>query len=234
MITDSFRGDLQYIQTMLEEKVPFSISRFGDGEMMILNNQNLNLLNKGEFNFQGQDHLRKDLENSFTHNQDNYYVGIACPCCVGEDKSYSMKKATSLPENKLTWANILVNSNYPYFRDAIVPRFVEYTVTVVAPGDIDGLPFKVDHRYSIGPDAWVHNADVYDQLVNQLNKEKDDHHLVVLCAGPFANILCHKLFSRFPSNTIIDAGSVFNIELGIGANRGYLNGADTLHKVCRW
>ena len=231
MITKSFRGDLKHIETLLNKKVPFSLSRFGDGEMMILNNQTLNLLHKGEFNFQGQDHLRDDLEKSFTHDQDNYYVGIACPCCVGEDKSTTMKKATTLAGNKLTWANMFVNANYPYFRKSIVPIFNDYKVTVVAQGNIDNLPFKVDHTYHIGPDAWVNNI---DKLVEQLDSEKEDHHLIILCAGPYANILCYKLFSEFPSNTIIDMGSVFNIELGIGANRGYLQGLSDLNKVCRW
>jgi hypothetical protein len=234
MLTDSFRGDFNHIKRLLIEKIPFSISRFGDGEMVILNNKKIDLLWKGEFNFDGQDHLRRDLLDSFTHNQENYFVGVACPCCVGKDKSDSMKKQTGLEDSKLTWANIFVNSNYKAFRNDITPLFNNYNVTIVAKGNTDKLPFKVDHSYSVGANAWIHNADVYDKLRDQLSQDPEKHNLIILCAGPYANILSHKLFKEFPKNTIIDIGSVFNVELGIGANRGYLQGGPTLRKTCVW
>ena len=233
MLTDSFKGDLNYIKKLLSEKTPFSISRFGDGEMMILNNKKIDLLWKGEFNFDGQDHLRRDLLDSFTHNQENYFIGVACPCCVGKDKSDSMKKQTGLEDSKLTWANIFVNSNYQAFRNEITPLFDNYNVTLVAKGNTDKLPFKIDHRYNVGANAWINNADVYDKLDKQLSTSTE-HELVLICAGPFANILCKKLFEKYPHHTIIDLGSVFNVELGIGADRGYLRGASTLSKTCIW
>ena len=233
MLTDSFRGDFNHIKRLLIEKIPFSISRFGDGEMVILNNKKIDLLWKGEFNFDGQDHLRRDLLDSFTHNQENYFVGVACPCCVGKDKSDSMKKQTGLEDSKLTWANIFVNSNYKAFRNDITPLFDNYNVTIVAKGNTDKLPFKVDHSYSVGANAWINNADVYDKLDKQLSTSTK-HELVLICAGPFANILCKKLFEKYPHHTIIDLGSVFNVELGIGADRGYLRGASTLSKTCIW
>ena len=233
MLTDSFKGDLNYIKNLLIQKTPFSISRFGDGEMMILNNKKIDLLWKGEFNFDGQDHLRRDLLDSFTHNQENYFVGVACPCCVGKDKSDSMKKQTGLEDSKLTWANIFVNSNYKAFRNEITPLFDNYNVTIVAKGNTDKLPFKVDHSYNVGANAWINNADVYDKLDKQLSTSTE-HELVLICAGPFANILCKKLFEKYPHHTIIDLGSVFNVELGIGADRGYLRGASTLSKTCIW
>lgn len=234
MLTDSFRGDLDFFKSKLTRKDPFSITRFGDGEMMIMNNQKLNLLFKGEFNFNGQEEFRSDLLKAFQHNQDNYFVGIACRCCVGDANFKAMRDKTKLSADKLTWANIFVNSNYPIFRELVVPTFSLYDVTLVSPGSIDNLPFKVDTHYKIGPDAWIHNSDVLEKLANKLEKESDKHHLVLICAGPYANILSYKLFSRFPTNTIIDLGSVFNIELGIGANRGYLQGSYDLRKTCVW
>lgn len=233
MITNSFRGDLQHIQSMLRERIPFSLSRYGDSEMMILDNTPVNTLFKGGINFQRQAHLRTALKESLTHNQENYFVGVVCPCCVGEKKSFAMKQATSLDDSKLTWANLFVNANFSYFQKSIVSEFSAYNITMVSPGDVSNLPLLVDYHYSIGSDAWIHNEDVCDKLIDQL-EEEEHHHLVLLSAGPFANILCHRLFSRFPHNTIIDIGSVFNVELGMGANRRYLRGEDTLRKVCRW
>jgi hypothetical protein len=234
MLTDSFRGDLDYLRTKLLNKEPFSIARFGDGEMGIMQGKHLNLLHKREFKFEGEEDLRQDLIRSFTHDQDNYIVGVACRCCVGDSNHESMKKATGLPDDKLTIANIFVNSNYPYFKEFIVPTFKEYKVTFVSQGGVDKLPFRVDSHIKIGPNAWVDNFDVYDKLRLILAEGSSEHHLVLLCAGPYANILCQKLFKEFPSNTIIDLGSVFNIELGIGADRGYLRGSGTINKTCIW
>ena len=234
MLTTSFLDDLIYLRDKLINKQPFSITRFGDGEMMIMNGTHLNLLHKGEFIFSGQEDIRQELYNSFTHSQEDYIVGVACRCCIGDSNHEAMKKATGLPDEKMTIANIFVNSNYPYFRKEVVPAFEGYKITLVSPGDPTNLPFKVETHIPIGPDAWTQNADVYDKLVEKLTKEKEDHHLILICAGPFANILCYKLFKEFPTNTIIDTGSVFNIELGIGPNRGYLQGGQDLFKTCIW
>lgn len=234
MLTTSFLDDLNFLKRKLEDKEPFSITRFGDGEMMIMNGTHLNLLHKGEFNFTGQEDIRLDLYKSFTHNQENYFVGVACKCCVGDPNYQAMKKATGLPEERLTWANIFVNSNFIPFRSEVVSTFSQYKIILVSPGDPARLPFKVDTHISIGADAWTKNADVYDKLVDKLSQNGDEHYLVLLCAGPFANILCYKLFKEFPTNTIIDTGSVFNIELGLGPNRGYLQGGQDLYKTCIW
>ena len=234
MITDSFRGDLEYIESMLRNKIPFGITRFGDGEMLIMLDQKLNLLHKGEFNYQGQKHLQQELIRSFQLNKENYFVGVACPCCVGEEKSTWMKENTYLPEDRLTWANIFVNSNYSYFKESIISLFNQYDVTLVAQGNPSKLPFKVSSYHPIGPDAWINNTDVYDKIRNSILENRTKGELFIFCAGPFANILVSKLYEEFPDNTFIDIGSVFNIELGIGANRGYLNGSATLTKTCIW
>lgn len=234
MITDSFLGDLKFFYKLLKEKESFAISRFGDGEMMIMAGEYLNLLYKKEFNFQGEEYLKNDLIRSFQHNQTNYFVGIACPCCVGEDKSTQMKVSTYLPDNKLTWANIFVNSNFKFFKENLVPLFNEYSTTLVAQGDPKNIPFNIKKFYPIGPDAWKNNADVYEKLRQQIISNNIQNELFIFCAGPYANILCAKLFNEFPNNTFIDIGSVFNVELGIGPNRGYLRGASTLNKICIW
>jgi len=234
MITDSFRGDIEFIFSKLKNKNHFAITRFGDGEMSIMENRKLNLLGKNEFNFQGQEYLRNQLIESFTLNLPNYFVGVSCPCCVGQVASDLMKKKSNLPDYKLTWANIFVNSNYSFFKQKIISTFSNYKTHLIAQGKTNDLKFNVDYFYPIGPDAWINNINVYDNLKNNIIENNIKNELFIFCAGPFANILISKLYREFPCNTYIDAGSVFNIELGIGANRGYLKGADTLNKVCTW
>ena len=47
-------------------------------------------------------------------------------------------------------------------------------------------------------------------------------------------MLTHQLFEYNKNNTYLDIGSTLNVMLGAGKNRGYLNGMETLDKVCVW
>lgn len=234
MITIGFTEDLRYFHNLLKNKIPFAVTRFGDGERMIMEDVNLNLLHKGEFNYTGQADLRYDLTYSFQLDKENYFVGIPCPCCQPIDKVKWMKDSTYLPETKLTWANIFVNGNYPYFMNSFIKDFNLYKITFIGPGNVDNLPFDVSTKYKIGPDAWIHNKNIYEELRSQIITTNSVNELFLFCAGPYANILVSKLYEEFPDNTYLDLGSVFNIELGIGANRGYLSRNSNINKICIW
>lgn len=233
MVTTSFRNDAKYFKALLNLHIPFSVTRYGDGEMYVFEGR-LGRNAVQEFQFDGQEHLQQELLESYEHKQDNYFVGVPCKCCVGEANFNKMKVLSKKEDKKLTWANIFVNSNFTYFQDNIVPQFKNYKVNMVAPGSPENLPFDVANFYEVGYNAWVNNAGVYDELVEYISSNKVEGELFLFCAGPFAKTLCYKLFKQFPRNTYLDLGSVFLRELGLKANRGYLNGADTLNKVCVW
>ena len=233
MITNSFRNDAEYFSSLLDSRTPFCVTRYGDGEMYVFEGR-LGKNSVNEFEFNGQEHLKQELLESYEHIQENYFVGIPCKCCVGEENFNKMKKLSLKDDDKLTWANIFVNSNFNFFRNSMVPLFDKYKINIVAPGSIENLPFKVNNFYRVGYNAWVNNASVYDELVDYISSNNIKGELFLFCAGPFAKTLSYKLFKQFPDNTYLDLGSVFLRELGLRANRGYLNGANTLNKVCIW
>lgn len=233
MITDSFRGDLRYFEELLKNKIPFSVTRYGDGEMYVFEGrQGVNAVQ--EFSYDGQEHLQQELIESFQHIQENYFVGVPCRCCVGNNNFTRMKELSKKPDERLTWANIFVNANFDYFQNNIVSTFSDYKVNMVAPGTPQNLPFTVSNFYEVGFNAWVNNAEVYDKIREYILNNNTKGELFLFCAGPFAKTLSYKLFNEFPDNTYLDLGSVFLRELGLKANRGYLNGADTLNKNCIW
>ena len=234
MITDSFFGDLKYFEGLLSSFTPFSLTRFGDGEHKIINNVSVDLLYKQEFSYDGQSDLRAALSESFQLDKQNYYVGIACACCAGNELFLEMTQGTPIPEDRLTWANVFVNSNYKYFKENFPKLFSKYKTTYIAPGDPSKLPFKIDVFHKVEPNAWIRNKNLKDDLYNHIKENKVEGELFLFSAGPYANILCGFLYKEFPKNTYIDLGSVFNIELGIGANRNYLKGKKKLNKVCTW
>lgn len=227
----TFPKHLQRFEELLRNKTPFSLSRYGDGELTIMKGVPLDLASKKEFTYDGNTNMQEELLDSFTYQDDSYFVGIGCKCCVGDETYEEYKTLCQQPAENLTWANIFVNGNYNYFLHNIMPLFETFDeVVLVSPGTTERLPFKVSKHFKIGPDVWGKQYNLKEDLVTY-TKDKEGA-LVLLCAGPFANILCKTLHESNNRNTYLDLGSVFNVPLGIGANRGYLQGAATLHKIC--
>ena len=144
-----FKQDFTKFKGMIQNHEPFAISRNNDGEMIILFDQFIDIRTKlnGEFVYdpKNKEHsfFREKLEESTQHKGDNYYVGIACRCCVGNEKHERLKKLVGQDESHLTWGNIFVNSNFNQFHSEIIPLFKDYKVVMVVnhKAKIEQLPF---------------------------------------------------------------------------------------------
>ena len=78
----NFTKDLEHIINKLKKHENFAFSKYADGELHILANKPIN---NGEFWFVPAEHAdyRKKMIDSFKFKNKNYYIGIACPCCIG-------------------------------------------------------------------------------------------------------------------------------------------------------
>jgi len=237
-----FTGDFNTFLNKIKNKENFSISRFGDGEMMIIKGENLNLLNKGigEFAYDCNNTIyeksRELLIESFTYKSEDYYVGIACKCCVGEEKYIDMKHSSKQEDSRLTWANIFVNSNFNLFNTYMIPEFRKRDIYLICHNDskTNNLPFDVKNIYNISSDAWLHNLDLIEKLKLDIDTDNLTDVVFLISAGPFANILVQQLNKHNKNNTYIDLGSVIDKHLGLPITRGYLKGGPTLNKTCIW
>ena len=233
----SFSEDIKVFKEKLEKKKTFTFSKFADGEWFAMRNT---LLNNNEFQFsRSKEHAqaRIRLINAFQFCHPNYYVGISCPCCQGSAFE-AMKEYSGQDDERLTWANMWVNSNYKYFLSDIVPLFSNYKVALVAHKDsnLDNLPFRdsIKAFYPIDKDAWVVNQDEAVTLKRRIEKENMKGWLFLFCCGPFGNILAHKLTAFNDENTYLDVGSTLNPFLGTeGFRRTYFNNHENM-KPCIW
>jgi hypothetical protein len=240
----TFGGEFNRIIKMLDDKENFAISRFGDGEYAIINNDKIDLISKGNGEFKhdpaskDDEKYRKALIDSFKFKKKNYLVGIACQCCIGKEKFESMAKDSGQNEENLTFANIFVNSNYPDFKSTLIPLLAKRKVIVVcnSKGKTKSLPFKVQAAFYVGTNAWKNDYNLITKIKQYISSNKLKDVVFVVAAGPFANVLCHQLFEYNSDNTYIDIGSTLDPWLfgDKGKTRGYLRGADTLKKVCIW
>lgn len=228
MLTDSFRGDIEYLFEKLKNKERFAFSKYADGEYAILRNQTLTNCDNWTFDSTKHSHVYQQLTKSFQHQEEGYYVGISCPCCQPKEYVDWMRQKAQAP---LTWANIFVNSNYPYYVKNFIPEYSNHDVVLFSREDskLHNLPFKVEKHVPITGNAFVDNFDLIESFPIQDYNEK----LFLFCAGPLGNMLAQKFWSLNKSNTYLDIGSTLNSYL-TEPNRGYLVGSPTIMKVCTW
>lgn len=238
-----FQPELEKFTRWIAEGKNYSLVRFGDGEMKIINGVKTDLSHKvhGEHKYSpnnAQDERQRALlRSALQHQGDNYHVGIACPCCVGMDNFQALKDQSKQQESHLTWANIFVNSNFATFKKSTTPTIGAREVTLVAnqAAKPEGLPFKVKKTFAVGSNAWVRDPDkLLTEISNHLDKGPETDQLFLFCAGVLSNIAIYELTKRYPQNTYLDLGSVYDVELGLGKTRKYLKKGRTLKKTCIW
>lgn len=240
----TFAGDLYKFNRKLRQGENFSLVRFGDGEMIVINGESIDLSQKcnGEHkytpeNIKDEQH-RQILTDSLTYDNDQYFVGLPCRCCVGDDKCDQLRLQSQQKDSRLTWANLFVNANYSAFLEKTIPLFQSKVVNLICheKAVLDKLPFTVNQDFRIGGNAWVND---YEHTLDEISSYMDDsvieNEVFIFCAGVLSNMLIYQLTRKYPKNTYIDVGSVFDDVMGLGKTRKYLKGSKRrLKKVCIW
>ncbi|MEI6528804.1 MAG: hypothetical protein WCN88_00165 [Candidatus Falkowbacteria bacterium] len=226
----TFRGEIEKILEMLKSEKKFSFSKYADGEWSIMEGRRLN--NK-EFSFSFFDKFYKNkLIESFRFRDENYFVGISCFCCQG-DNYYKMKEFCGQDEEHLTFANIFVNSNYAFYVDNFIDEYKKRDIVLVANKNskIEKLPFEIEKFYPVGFSAWKKNYN----LAEIIKKEKYKNKLFLFACGPLGNILAHQLWEDNKDNVYLDIGSTLNPWLqSEGFKRDYYCDGANSKKECIW
>jgi hypothetical protein len=224
-----FPEDIKVFKHKLDNCINFTVSRYGDGEWAVIKGTSIQIKG-GEFSFSGdreEDKLKREkLSASFVFQHPQYYVGIPCPCCQGQNRFEQMREASQQPIERLTWANIWCNGNYGYLRTEVLPAIAKRKSVLCCNGDgaIENLPFTPEKFFPISHDAWENNWDTIETLKDYIDSDNITDHVFAIAGGPFANILCYELTKFNSNNTYIDIGSTLNPLLGTGGFfRGYFD-----------
>jgi hypothetical protein len=228
-----FNEEIKKIFEKLQRKHPFSFSKYADGEWAIINGYNIN---NGEFNYLNNNETefyRQKLIESFQFKDLNYYVGISCECCGGQEH-FNMKEMSGQDNEHLTFANIFVNSNYKFYKENFISEYQNHKVYLIANknSQIQNLPFKLEKFYPVEETAFIKNYN----LIQEIQKENIKNSLFLFCAGPFGNILAHQLFKFNSNNIYLDIGSTLNPWLkSEGFKRDYYTTEYGFkNRVCIW
>jgi len=233
----NFTNEFHKILERFKKGHPFALSKYADGEWNIINETPHWGHVDGWYYLPYVDKFyRNKLYESFIFKHPDYIIGISCRCCAGDEVHEQMKKTCNQPDNNLTFANLFVNGNYNDFLNKLVPLFTNYTVYIIAnkKAQMKKLPFKVKKHFMIDEIAWKNNYNSIEEIKQYIEKHHIEGALFLFASGPLGNMLAHQLFDSFPSNIYLDIGSTLNPQMDMGANRGYLQGAETSKRMCIW
>lgn len=247
-----FVGHFYLLLDKLKRGENFAFSRFSDGEMIIMKNQELILGNgytkMGETvidsNYFAEDrkhvnpiehpHVSKKLMEAYQHKQHNYYVGLSCRCCVGDSDFKLMVDWRGGDDEFLTWSNLWVNGNYVLFKEHMIPEFSNHQIVYVLNehANINGLPFPLVKDFRIGDNCIVNDFNKHEEVGEWIKENNIKNHVFLFSASSLSNFIIYELFKKYPENTYIDIGTTLNIELGMKGIRRYLTGSN--NKICIW
>lgn len=228
---DDFTKSFNFFKAKLEAGDPFALARFGDGELNILRGV---MVGNKEFQYDGDEEFSSMLMEAFTFRHPDYYVGIGCPCCIGDKDFRWMRDTSGQNADHITYNNIFVNSNYRRFLLEIDPIFMERHAIFIGPEEgQSSLEYSYEVAFSIPKNAWRF-AEEYVLKLEKLIAHKPLPRIFLFSAGPLSEVLIHRAMEINPNNTYIDIGSTLDPIIFGHSTRQYHQGFGTADKVCHW
>lgn len=206
-----FKQEFYRIINLIETKNSFVFVRYGDGEVMLMNNQDVNENTQAfkidKWKSKGETKLGNDLKISIKNKE--WFYGIPCDCCNLNCKNYLLS-LLEIPEEQITYANLLINSNYNLFLEWV--KKIENVVLMVnknAANNLDKFPFKIDEFFPISDNCVDFYEKNYEVFISQIEKLalKYNNKLFLISAGPLSEVIIHYMYQKNKNNKYIDVGS---------------------------
>ena len=233
-----FKDDFFLLVEKLKNNENFAYTRFSDGEIAIMQNKRLLLANDhvilGEthhnFGYTKNDDehqkLRQKLLEAYKYKSKNYFVGSICKncnCASAEFKDWMINEYGSI-DNNYTFANLLVNSNYPLFVTHFLKALKGKKVVIVCneTASFSGLPLNVIKDFRVGENCIINDWHLVNEIKNFINDQKLEDAVFLFSASSLSEVLIYELYKEFDNNTYIDVGTTLHKHLGMELSRDYL------------
>ena len=240
-----YSKQIKALQKSLALFEPFQFSRYSDGELFMILNKEIRLTPNGAWidgtqvnNQKYEDHdckifipsedkpLTRELISGLHNNVPSFILGLPLPCCIGEDMFQSLIRETNYKPSNYSTANLLINNNYPFFVNYVIPILQKRRILLVANRRAySGFFENLAGHIMLGDDA-KELIDMYENSIikalnyNSLAQQND---IVILFAASYlSNILINRLSLRYPHVTMIDIGTALHPQLNLGYIRHYL------------
>ena len=174
-----------------------------------------------------QDFLQM-MKDSLVEEHENYFAS----CCDNAGYSnYRYQTLLIMEENMKTLPETILSAHMPHCKDTHWKMFDCFKkhqpnvhLIVNEKGNIDKLPFEFKHCWRVAnEEAHRKNMNLVDEISETIEKENLRNNLFLCCAGPFSNILLHKVWQKQPNNFYLDIGSTLDYYMFNAPTRGWLN-----------
>jgi hypothetical protein len=200
----TYANCLDYFLNKIKKGIPFSLSRFADGEYYVLEDKPLT--NIDNWTFMKGSILCQHLNDSLKMATTNFFYGISGLSDCESTCNYYYSKIVNT--HNITYANVFVNQNFYKWRS-----FLESTVmncVLISPSSFGKIgAISVIEHVQIDPflvNMWDTKYQEYFDIMETLGK-KYMGTLFLISAGPISCIFIQKLYQANPNNTYIDVGS---------------------------
>lgn len=228
--------NIQKILQRLEQRIPFTFVRFSDGETEVLQERTL-ILGENNIHFKGQNinvgypkydvktflpneqrDLINDLWSSLGYKSEDYFIGIPWKHNLEDDHKWYLDYVRGA---SFTNADLLVNSNYRFFRKKLVPTILTFeNVYVVANHRAKDKFGLFNNIFSLGDDFFGNYEETKKDILRDLLTIEEGS-VVLSSASSLSNILGYELRQSRNDVTFIDCGSSINYLIGLGSTRVY-------------
>lgn len=235
------KRDFEQFRLRFINKLPTTFVRFSDGELEILRDNPLSILNGvvnwrlGTLDGKYPEHdnksfvperdvvLRADLLSSARYTSEGYFKGVpASSNNANIDRDYMIQQNGGRIDG-LTFSDLFINENYLRFLEDILPIFLANS----------NVLFLANFRADLSnfSDNWTplplqdNVFPIYEELLPKLLMKLSSvatGSMILSSASSLSNILGHKLHEIRPDISFVDVGTSLNPFVGLGeATRAY-------------
>lgn len=212
----------------LKRREFFAFSRFNDGEMHVLKNQQFTC-EQWQLTGDKASAFKQALAQSLCYQHPDYIIGIPCSCREDTDqfRDYLFSNF-ELNTSQMTFSTLFVNAMHRRLQNDFIPAMTDYPIILVANEKSNLTHFKkcgfdVKHFVPVSHNAWQNYKTITKSIQHYTQSKKPIKHLFLFSAGPVANILIPAIHKTHPENTYIDIGSSLDQQLGLPkGTRNYL------------
>lgn len=252
-IMKDFVKEFEKFLDKVKNNEKFSFIRFADGEGSIVKNDPQWIKRKRTSS--GWEHkigdpihenFRKELTESLSYNDENYYIGI--PCKEDHQKRFHylfdyLKNLTTVPEEQLTFATVFKDANWQRFLSEFMPLVTQKECYLIAnefckqPSE-DWLQFKKIFTVP-KQNAHLHTKETTENILNYINENNIQNAIFLFASGPGTNVIVYNLWRINKNNTYIDIGStidnyLFKHSSCKGKSRQYIRKEGKGYKPWKW
>lgn len=213
-----FRDEFYKFATLIENKTPMALVRYGDGEHLLMEGKGVSNITQA-YKVDGwgaEPRLYKmsyDLLDSLQHTEPNYYYAIPCQCCNEYGKKFYLDRIKQGMDN-ITYANVFINGNYPLWKNFLYSMGQHIVLIANEAGIGKDLypPLAVDNYIPVKRDCvnfWEKNRDKFKDFLTK-SVQGMSGVLFFISAGPMAKVIIDHLWKVNPTNRYIDVGSAID------------------------